>query len=234
MKNNKSILCIGDLHEPFSHPDAPAFVSALKTQYKPDCVVFLGDEVDYHSLSKYDYDPDGLSPGDEHRAALKALKKWFHLFPKAKVCWSNHTARAWKKAFSSGIPREFLRDVRSHLHAPEGWEWRDSWTVSGVHFEHGEGFSGINAARSAAIANMRSTVIGHVHAHGGIQYVNNKTAHIWGMNVGCLIWHDAYVFSYAKHSKNLPTLGVGYISRDGVPNFIPMLLSHTGRWVGKI
>lgn len=38
------ILCIGDLHEPYTHQDAYAFLEHVRDWYKPDTVVQIGDE----------------------------------------------------------------------------------------------------------------------------------------------------------------------------------------------
>lgn len=159
-----NVLAIGDLHTPFEHKDSLAFIKAVNDRYGPfDAVVCLGDEIDAHSLSDYDHDPDGLSPGHELRKAIKHLKPLYNLFPAVLVCVSNHTARPYRKALKHGIPRAFLRDYREFLEAPEGWEWSHSWEIDNVIYEHGEGFSGQLAAIKAAQGNMQSTVIGHIH-----------------------------------------------------------------------
>jgi predicted phosphodiesterase len=42
----KSVLVISDLHIPYHHPQAFDFLQALKTKYKPDHIVNIGDELD--------------------------------------------------------------------------------------------------------------------------------------------------------------------------------------------
>ena len=54
----KSVLVISDLHIPYHHPDAFEFLKALKKKYKPDLVVNIGDEIDQHSISMHDSNPD--------------------------------------------------------------------------------------------------------------------------------------------------------------------------------
>ena len=49
MKLAKSILVISDLHTPYEHPDVVPFLTAIKAKYKPDTVVCIGDEIDYHA-----------------------------------------------------------------------------------------------------------------------------------------------------------------------------------------
>lgn len=227
------VLAIPDLHYPFAHPDHLKFLKAVKRKYKPNQVVCLGDEVDMHAMSDYDTDPDGLSPGDELTAALLDLRRLYKVFPNVKVCTSNHTSRPYRKAYKFGIPRAFLRSYKEFLEAPDGWRWADSHEVDGVIYEHGEAFSGQSAALKSALANMQSTVIGHIHAFAGIAWSANPKHLVFGFNVGCLIDQHAYAFNYGKKLKAKPILGCGVII-DGIPIFVPMLLNAQGRWVGHL
>lgn len=227
------VLAIPDIHCPFEHQDAISFLKAVKNKYKPNEVVFLGDEIDAHSLGDYDHDPDGMAPGAELEASIKHLQPFYKLFPKAKVCTSNHTARPYRQAFKHGIPKAFLKGYSEFLQAPKGWRWEDSWEIDGVIYEHGEGFSGASAAIKSAQGNMQPTVIGHIHAFAGIQFSANSKHLIFGFNAGCLIDRHKYAFAYGKKIKSKPILGCGVIV-DGVPTFIPMALNSKGRWLGKI
>jgi hypothetical protein len=231
-KCEKNVMAIGDLHEPFAHPDAPDFLDWIRKKFKPDTFVCLGDEIDGHAMSNYESDPDGFSPGMELDAAIQKLRTYYQMFPRMHVCTSNHTARPFRKAFSSGIPARVLKGYREILDAPAGWEWRDQWRIDGVAYEHGEGQIGQNAAMRAADGNMCPTVIGHIHSFAGIQYNANAETLYWGFNVGCLINRDAYSFRYGKHFKRKPIIGCGLVER-GVPRFVPMLLDRKGRWIKR-
>jgi predicted phosphodiesterase len=46
MAKNQVILVISDLHIPYEHRDALAFLRAVKAKYKPTQVICIGDEVD--------------------------------------------------------------------------------------------------------------------------------------------------------------------------------------------
>ena len=61
----KSVLVISDLHIPYHHPDAFAFLKALKTKYKFDHIVNIGDELDQHAISMHEHNPDLYSAGHE-------------------------------------------------------------------------------------------------------------------------------------------------------------------------
>lgn len=232
-----NVLVVSDLQEPFSHRDAFNFVSVVKEVYATDTTVFIGDEVDFHAISpKFIHDPDGRSPGDELDQAVRALGKWYDLFADealVRICTSNHTGRIFKKAFQAGIPKRFLRKVNEFLEAPGNWEWRDTWEVDGIRYEHGDAQGGMYAARTLALSNRQSTVIGHHHSHGGVNYLSNESECIFGLNVGCLIDRHTYVFDYGKNAKFKPTLGCGVVIR-GVPHFVPMILDRKERWIKEI
>lgn len=227
------VLVIPDLQAPFFHRDSIAFLTAVKKKYQPNVVVNIGDEVDFHALSEYNHDPDGLSAGDELIKAIESLQPFYKLFPKVLVCTSNHTARPFRKAYKHGIPKAFLKEYREFLQAPKGWEWAEEYEIDGVIYEHGEGQSGAAGALKAALGNMQSTVIGHLHAFAGIQWSANDKHLIFGFNTGCLIDRHAYAFAYGKLFKNKPVLGCGIID-NGIPMFVPMLLNTKGRWVGSL
>jgi len=227
------VLAIPDMHSPFLHRDAVAFLGAVKQKQKPDKVVCLGDEIDAHALSNYDADPDGMSAGDELRRAIEDLQPVYKMFPNVMVCTSNHTARPYRKAYKHGIPRSLMREYRDWLEAPAGWEWRDKWIIDGVHYIHGEGFSGAAGAIKAAQAHMASTVIGHLHSDAGIAFLSNSAKLIWGLNAGWLGDRRAYSMAYGKHLAKRPILGCGIVNR-GMPFFLPMVLNRHGRWTGEL
>ena len=68
------ILIISDLHEPYSHTDSFAFLEAIKKKYKPERVVCIGDELDYHALSFHDSDPDLPNASKELELGLYKIK----------------------------------------------------------------------------------------------------------------------------------------------------------------
>lgn len=229
-----NVLCISDLQCPAEHQDALKFIQAVDRQWFPDgkrFVVCMGDEVDQHTLGKWPANPSGRSGGDELKEARHRLSFWFDAYPKVFVCASNHTYRAWKKAFLNGIPQEFMKSVNEVYGAPPGWVWREKWIHENIAFEHGELVSGPLAALNAAIQNQMSTVIGHQHNGGCVIHRASDTGIIWGLNTGCLIDIDHYCFTYGKNIRIKPTLGCGVI-KNGIPHFIPMLLNYQKRWTG--
>lgn len=227
------VLAIPDLHIPFHHKDAFKFLAAVKKKYKPNEVINMGDLEDWHSISMHDHDPDGLSPGMELSELRSAVKPLFKLFPKMKICTSNHGSLPLRRAFKFGLPSELIKSYKDILNMPNSWSIADSWEIDNVVYEHGESFSGQQGAIKSANANMQSTVIGHIHAFAGIQFSANSKHLIFGFNTGCLIDRHAYAFAYGKKIKSKPILGCGII-KNGIPIFIPMRLDKKGRWNGAI
>lgn len=204
------------------HKNAIDFLSDLKKEYKPDLVVHLGDEVDAHALGDWDHDPDGMSAGEEHKAAVAQLKPLYKLFPDVIVCESNHGKRPFRRAFKSGIPRAYLKAYREFMAAPLGWTWVEHATIDDVVYQHGEGFSGAQGALRAAERNRKSTVIGHIHSFAGVQHSATKWDSIFGFNCGWLGNYETYAMRYGRIYPSKPVLGAGIIIDGTMPLFIPM------------
>ena len=238
MQPGANVLVVPDLHIPFEHRDALPFIQAVDRMWfagNPNRhVVFLGDEIDSHAISRHMPDPDGRSPKDEFEEAKHRLKDWYRAFSElVRVCDSNHTRRPWKKAYEAGLPKQFLKDVHEVLEAPVGWQWSERWIIQDIVFEHGENVSGPQGALNAAKQNQRCTAIGHLHSFGGVVHADSFDGKLWGLNAGCLIDVDAYAFGYAKTLRNKPTLGCGVI-KNGSPYFVPMPLNDEKRWAGWV
>jgi hypothetical protein len=196
--DKKNVLCIPDIHQPFTKPGFLEFVQKIQKKYNTGITVNLGDEVDLHAFSAYQHDAEGMSAGDELKAAIKGLNKWFKAFPETKSCLGNHLLRIYKKAAEAGLPSSLIKPLNSILEAPKGWEWADSWDIHGVHYTHGNGSSGPQSAIRRAILNQQSTVMGHLHSEASIQYSVSKRHKLFGMICGSGINDEAYAFSYGK------------------------------------
>ena len=200
-RNSKNIGIIGDTHCPFNLKETDEHLSYLQFCYETfnrfGCseIIHIGDEVDNCAIS-------------------------FH--QNVKVCVGNHSALPFRQATAAGIPKRFMKTYEEIWNAPKGWKWELQWEVQGVLFEHGTGSSGPNAAKNRAIANRQSTVIGHCHSFGGVNYMASRNDMIFGMNVGCGIDNSAYSFRYGKQFPKKPTIGCGVILDSRVALFIPM------------
>lgn len=222
-------LVISDCQIPFEHEQALKFCYHLKKHYKiaDENVLNVGDELDIYHGSSFGKDPDAThTPSSELAIARDKIKQWASVFPKMKVCISNHGVRWVKKAIAAELPSQLLKGYKDIYEIPEKWVYKQSWDINEKHpftMVHGCGYSGQAAHRTAALDAGRSIVMGHLHSHAGIAHI--KTAHqkIWGFNTGCLIDPDAYAFNYGKDSRFKPCLGAGLIFNDGsTPVWVPL------------
>jgi len=227
------VLVFGDLHCPFLHPDAHKFLAHVKERVKPDAVVCTGDELDFHTVSKWPTNPDGLSAGQELKSGIAVMRFFFNLFPRVMVCESNHTIRPFKKAFECGLPSAVMPSYKTIMRAPEGWTWAKRHIIDDVVYIHGEGRSGKYAHMRFMDVYKRSVVIGHIHRHAAVNYEGN----FFAMNVGCLINtipNDelSYAFKYAENNPVQPSLGCGVVVDGKEAVFIRMLVDDNQRWIG--
>jgi len=229
----KAILVLSDFHAPYNHPDAVRFLSACKSKFKPDAVVCIGDEVDYHALSFHDSDPDLDSAGVELQKAITQLQFLYKLFPKVTVVESNHGSMVLRKALTGGLPKKVLRSYNEILDAPKGWVWSFDVTLQTrlgpVYFCHGK--SGA-AGRLASQYGM-SCVQGHFHEKAQITYISTPERLMFDAHTGCLADDKSLALGYNKVNPKRPIVSI-LVILDGVPQIVPMLLNAKGRWVGKI
>ena len=229
------ILVIGDLHAPYTHPDAIDFLRHVRDAYRPDMTVQVGDETDGHAISFHDSDVNLDSAGVELEKSKQYLAKVHDLFPNLLVCDSNHGSLIYRRAKAHGLPVQFIKKYRDILfpeHGAKKWSWSDAWVLNTptgpVRFQHQvSGDLILNASHERT-----SMVIGHEHGKFDIRYAASSTALYFGAHAGCLIDHKAMAFAYGKLSRNKPILGVMTIT-DGCPSLIPMLMDDSGRWVGR-
>jgi hypothetical protein len=233
MKKFKSILVISDLHCPYQHPDAVKFLTACKNKYRPDKVICIGDEVDFHDLSYHESNPDLDSAGVELEKAIEALRPIYKLFPKVTVIESNHGSMILRKAITGGIPRKAIRSYNEIVDAPKGWNWVFDTTiqteVGPVYFCHGKSSS---PGKLASQYGM-STVQGHYHEKSQINYISTPERLMFDAHTGCLADDKSLALGYNKINPKRPIVSILVII-NGVPKIIPMILNSRGRWTGKL
>ncbi len=232
--DNRRILVISDLHQPYSHRDTVAFLKAIKQKYKPTRVILSGDEVDYHNISFHDADPDLDAAGPELDKAIQGLKPLYKLFPKAEILESNHGSLVFRKALAGGLSRRFFKSPGEILEAPKTWTWHFDITLklpngTSCYFHHSKG---ANAKKNSQALGM-SFVQGHHHESFEIQYWGNPNALLFGMTVGCLVDNKSLAMAYNKNNLKRPVIGCAVII-DSIPQLIPMVLNSKGRWTGKL
>ena len=228
------ILVVGDIHAPYTHPDAIDFLRHVRDSYAPDIVINMGDETDGHAISFHDSDPNLDSAGVELEKAKLVLEELHDLFPNLLVCDSNHGSLIYRRAKAHGLPIQFIkryRDILFPAHGANGWSWADAWVLNTplgpVRFQHQvSGDFMLNASHERT-----SLVLGHEHGRFEVQYAASSASLYFGAYAGCLIDRKSMAFAYGRLHRKKPILGCMVIT-DGSPQLIPMLMDEEGRWVG--
>lgn len=233
MSKNSRILLISDLHCPYNHSDSYAFLKHLKEKHKPDRVICLGDEVDFHALSYHESDPDLDSSGPELAKAICALKPLYKLFPVVDVLESNHGSLVYRKAKSAGIPRHALKRYREMLEAPKGWRWHFDLRLKmsngmNLYLHHGK------SAKPQALSQREgcSAAQGHFHTKFSVFYWRNSQGLFFDLHCGYLAHHDSLAMAYDKSNLEKGIVGCAVIL-NGMPKLEPMVLDSNGRWIDR-
>lgn len=232
MDSFKTILVIPDLHCPFHHPDSFKFLDHLNEKYKPNKVINLGDEVDYHNISFHDSEDMPFSASKELEKAIWHLHDLYAIFPRMTICESNHGSLVYRRAKHHGLPRAFFKSYQEILEAPKNYEWVFEYVCrSGkqeIYFHHSQGKNVLKNSQHRG----QCYVQGHHHGSFDIQYWANSEKLFWGVTSGCLIDKKSMAFAYGKNNLPKPILGATII-KSGYPILEPMLLNKKGRWLGK-
>ena len=200
----RRILVIGDIHAPFCLDGYLDFCKDVYAKYNCNQVIFIGDIIDNHYTSYHETDPDGLGGGDELELAIEQIQAWRDAFPVADVVIGNHDRMIMRKAFSSSIPKKWIREYNDVLGTD--WNWVERIEYDGVQYVHGEG----GTARTKTKNDMMSTVQGHIHTQAYTEWMVGKNFKIFGMQVGCGVDSESYAAAYAKNFKK-QAIGCGVV-----------------------
>ena len=235
MDKEQRVLIVPDLHLPFARKEALHFCKDLYKEWNCNEVVFLGDIVDWHSISFHDKNPEMPGAVDEYKAALKQVARWYRAFPNAVVTIGNHDERIIRLSEKAGVPKQFVRDYREVWKTPN-WEWKDhhiiktaSNKLSDIYCYHGTGQGGKYPSANAVTKMLMSVVMGHNHTAFGLKYFTNPNTRIFAMDCGSLIDDKQMAFAYGRHFKQRSTLGAAVIV-DGVPYLEIMPISRGERY----
>ena len=205
-KKEDRILVIGDLHEPFCLDGYLKFCKETYLKYNCNKVIFIGDIIDNHYSSYHESSADGLGGKYELEQAVKKLSKWYKAFPVADVTLGNHDRIIIRKAQSSNIPSQWIKEYKEVLKTPK-WNYVTDVFYNDVRFVHGDK-SG--KPRMATKRDMVSTVSGHYHTDMYVDWMFGKTRAIFGMAVGCGIDSSSYAMGYMQGGKK-EAIGCGIV-----------------------
>ena len=203
-KKERRILVVGDIHAPFTLDGYLEFCQEVYAKYNLNQVVFIGDILDNHYASYHETDPNGMSGGDELEIAIGQVEQWATAFPVADVIIGNHDRMVMRKAFSSAVPKEWIKSYNEVLGTD--WNWTERIVYDGVQFVHGEG----GTARTKARNDMMSTVSGHIHTQAYCEWLVGRNFKVFGMQVGCGIDASSYAAAYARNFKR-QAIGCGVV-----------------------
>jgi len=203
-KDERRILIIGDIHAPFALEEYLEFCKDTYAKYNCNQTIFIGDIIDNHYPSYHETSPNGMGGGEELELAIEQIQMWYKAFPKADVTIGNHDRMIMRKAFSSAIPKEWIKSYNEVLGVD--WNWVDRIVYDNVQYIHGEA----GTARTKCRADLMSTVQGHLHTQAYTEWYVGANFKVFGMQVGCGIDHDSYAMAYAKRGKK-PAIGCGVV-----------------------
>lgn len=234
-----TVLVIPDLQAPFHNKQAIDFLSMVANRFQPDCVIGIGDEVDFNFLSRFDHYPEIDEPQRELEAGLKFLQKLFVTFPAAYALTSNHVQGRLQSARKAGrLPPQMLVPWSQLVGAPQGWSWNEEVHLGNVLFRHGDKHAKLSTSHIAKdiprhYGRHMSVVHGHLHEqHGrvGDEILVGDDA-FWGAYSGCLIDPRSKAFDYTKAVR--VRLGC-LVIHHGTPHRIPFRRDSHGRWIRKL
>ena len=202
-EKERRILVIGDIHEPFVHPNYWSHCVEAYKKFACNQVIFIGDIIDSHASSRWESNPDGYSPKTELEMAIEGVVKWRKAFPVADVLIGNHDRIVARRAFSNAIPSVWIKSFNEVLGT--NWNWVESIEYDDVLYIHGEG----STAKTRAKNEMQSIVQGHRHTEMEVVHLTGRQ-NIWGMQTGSGIDASSYAMAYSKHFKK-PALGCGIV-----------------------
>ena len=206
-RDERRILVIGDIHEPFSLDGYLGFCQDVYSRYNCNQVIFIGDIIDNHYASYHETSPNGLGGEDELQYAINRVKDWANAFPVADVTVGNHDRIVMRRAFSSAIPQQWIKSYNEVLGT--NWNWTDRVVYDNVQYVHGEG----GTARTRAKNDMMSTVQGHIHTQAYTEWMVGNKFKIFAMQVGVELIVKAMQWHTLKTTRS-KQLAVVLLSED--------------------
>lgn len=221
-----TVLTVGDCHCPGMKRGYDGFLKRVADEYQPDRIVFIGDVIDWASISYHEKNVSLPAAADEVRKARRQVQTLHRAFPKADWMLGNHDVLPARQVRSAGLPDGLLRNYNDY--------WEVDWKVNprlshlkidGVEYSHGEnGPQGQRAALKQAKERFRSQVIGHLHSEAGVEWYCNGEFRVFGMSVG---WGGDIAkmqFEYGRKFNRKPILGCGVVVDGKRAYFEPWLL----------
>lgn len=240
--NYKRVLFVPDIHAPFHDKKAIKALIAFATWWKPQIVFFLGDVVDFYSISSFAKDPDRARELQfEVDEAKKVLAQICRATPDATKYFirGNHEARMQKFLWTRAAELSGLQGLRVEnmlgfdelgiKYCPEG-----RMGFRGTIVKHGDivrKFTSYTAKGEFESTGI-SGVSGHTHRLG-IYSVSNEAGDFTWMEAGHLADpHQEYLDG--KRPNWQQGFGIGYY-KEGSRRFmvdIVRIINHKAMYGG--
>lgn len=229
MANYWPIVCVGDVHFPWSCDPTIRKIIRLIKDIQPAYTVQMGDLYDAFSWGRFarSLSASKLTPQEElSKARKKAEKFWCQVQEAAPdtrchQLIGNHDERFKKQILGKAPEYDFIVDegLRPLFEFPGVKTQPNERTelfINGICFIHGYRKHGTHAWHNGC-----NTVCGHTHK-GGAVYHRRGDEVIWELNAGFCADPTAVSMSYTKQKTvSHYTKGVGVIDKHG-PRFIAL------------
>lgn len=222
----QTVLCIPDVHFPFSNPYVLEKVYAKAQREKPKYIIQLGDLYDLYAHSKFPRSLNLYSPVEEEQLARAGAEEMWKILRSASpdsICVQikgNHDIRPVRRTVEVQPAVEHI--VAKHLDSLMSFDgvelvtdYRDEYLIDNVMYHHGYR-SKLGDHRDYTLRNF---VHGHTHK-GGVVFRRIRDEVIWELDAGFAGDPHAKVFGYMPQKTCDYTPGFGYIDEEG-PRFIP-------------
>jgi len=230
----KTVLIIGDTHIPYSHPDYLDFLKYLKKIWKPQIVIHIGDELDYHAISFHNSETSLFSADHELERAIEEIDTGLHkLFPKMYILESNHGSLICRKLKANGIPIRTLKQL-NELYNTHRWQWHNDILLKTKLFTNYICHGKTGTIGKLAKDMMCCAIQGHYHAKFCVNWYNSAMGPRFDAYTGCLVDTKSMAMVYARNNLPDPIMGSLILDNIGMPRPMKMQLDKHGRWNGKV
>lgn len=197
-----NVLVIWDLHSP--HIIDWYLEFCRKQQEKWNCwtVIYIGDIIDFSSISYHEKTPEELNTGWEIAQARLVLDYRYKTFPKAYVMYGNHDMLVYRQAKTAWLLREFIQSPHSIFQAPLTYEFLDEIEICWVIYTHWTKWD----AFTKCVKEWVNLVQWHLHTKAWVQWHNNRQWNLFWMQVATGIDYKKKAFDYARCFASQPVV----------------------------
>ena len=249
LKSNDLSLVIGDVHiAPGQSMDRARLLGMAINELEPNRVIFIGDFLNFDSLSAWDKDKRKKMEGRRYQKDIDSGKKFLETMdnkvisgdPEYIFIEGNHEDRLWRyldgqPLFDGAIDYRVDLGIQEWKHIP----YKEHYYHKGVYFTHvpinesGKPVSGPAACAKSLSIYQHSVVFGHTHKLASSSVHRHGSDHLnQSLNVGCYFDH---IDDYALGSVTSYWRGIVLIDhyKYGRFNWNPISMGKLRQTYGK-